>query len=64
MFKCLKCMTSSPPGVRTSMVVVETRAKNYPSRDLKKDPGGNGREIVKEIRVCGSCASALTRAMV
>ena len=66
MFICEKCRALTQPGVKSSIVVVETRLKKYPRRehahrqvgrdeDTAHDPGGTGVEAVKCARVCPAC---------
>lgn len=66
MFRCGNCQQVSKLGEAATPVVVESRGKTYPARgranpprspnwDWTDDPGGNGYETVKEIRVCPRC---------
>ena len=48
MFICEKCKKSSSPREKENKIVVETRTKVYPDRNV-------GTEIVKEISVCSEC---------
>jgi hypothetical protein len=62
-FKCQKCGLPQPAGIGPTVIVVETRARIYPER-LRKDKtvldrGGEGREIVRELSVCKSCAARM-----
>ena len=75
MFQCQHCGTVTPPRVSAETLVVETRARVYPFREkvaeiiclrhrtpkleTRDDPGGTGREIVREIRVCLPCKRTL-----
>ena len=68
-FRCEDCHEVQPPGTRRYTVVVETREKVYPYRRAanlvkvnrevftRDDRGGKGYETVREVRVCGRCAS-------
>jgi hypothetical protein len=70
MFRCqgARCATTIKPGMPSFLVVVETRAKEYPGRSYRvgrdpdsdkgqliHDPGGVGRETVREERLCERC---------
>src|SRR5687767_2470751 len=69
-YVCQMCGAEVPSGTSCRRVVVETREKIYPKRDhairkpgrqrkdWKTDPGGIGREIVRELMVCPSCAQS------
>ena len=61
-----------PAGTSAQNVVVQSRAKEYPERTQKQatgrsryprertvDKGGEGREIVRELKVCPKCALEL-----
>lgn len=69
MYRCEICKNVVPPNTPATRIVVETRAATYPYRpnanrlvkkgkEKKKpdDPGGNGREIVRECLACPRCA--------
>ena len=71
MFRCQMCGSVVPAGKRANKVVVATRPRTYPSRGggdrggfrgrfrepkPEYDKGGVGREIVRELAVCDSCA--------
>ncbi len=72
MYRCQLCGAVAPPRTPSYQVAVETREKRYPRRpklypplkrsewkDLDKwrdDPGGIGREAVREVRACPGCA--------
>jgi hypothetical protein len=73
-FRCQLCNKVVPPRTAAQRVVVETRARKYPSRlrancvirlsekgkrkeTFIDDPGGVGREVVRELVVCPACAS-------
>ena len=74
MFLCQQCGAVTPPRTSAELAVVESRPKVYPfrrevQRELihderrkawvkRDDPGGVGREIVREIRVCQACKTA------
>lgn len=64
MFVCQGCSRSFGPKVRPNRIVVEQREVTYPYReganprddiDGTDDPGGHGREIVKEVVACDPC---------
>jgi len=55
MYKCESCKTQVGSGIPCNIVVVETRTKVYPARLNVGDPGGIGREIVKELQLCRKC---------
>lgn len=64
MYRCQMCGQSTKPGDPIRRVVMKTREKDYQPRKYKlpgknkmevRDPGGCGREIVKELAVCGVC---------
>jgi hypothetical protein len=76
MHRCQRCGTVTPPRMPTETVVVGTRPRAYPWREKAQrevwrnnrlwkakhdDPGGVGREIVREIRVCPPCKLAADR---
>jgi hypothetical protein len=72
MYRCELCGIIVPPRTRAHRVVLEEREKAYPFRPeaframrlvhgrLKEvwndDPGGWGREVVREVRACPACA--------
>ena len=78
MYRCDLCQVVAPPKARSYPLVVRTRVKHYPEREkvnrrislakgrlkgeLADDPGGVGREIVKELRVCAECHAGSTTA--
>jgi len=69
----------TPPHTSAELVAVETRPRRYPPRrqvmreivkneitrkyEPADDPGGTGREIVREIRVCPPCKRTLHGAL-
>lgn len=67
MYNCHRCGETSKPGEPAIRKVVETRAVEYKERPKahrvrdrdKKDPGGEGTEIVKEMLVCEPCKKSL-----
>jgi|tagenome__1003787_1003787.scaffolds.fasta_scaffold16804700_1 hypothetical protein len=74
MFRCQHCGTVTPPHTSAELVATETRPRIYPWREKAQrdvwrnnrlwkaehdDPGGLGREIVREIRVCPPCKRTL-----
>jgi hypothetical protein len=68
MYRCEICKEVVPPRTPSHRVVVETREVRYPFRadanvvvvkgklEKRNDPGGIGREIVREVIVCPRCA--------
>jgi hypothetical protein len=73
MFRCEKCGVVVPSGTSAHQLVVQQRAKEYPSRSQPSaggrsrfagrferertvDRGGEGQEIVRELKVCPACA--------
>lgn len=70
-YRCESCNEVSAPGARRHQVVVLTRESRYPYRPaahrfrregknvVVDDPGGVGREIVKELGVCAPCRRML-----
>jgi hypothetical protein len=77
MYRCEHCNEVVPPGVSAVKRVVEFRERSYPVRQLTSsrpgkskgrrgrrpdDPGGDGREIVRELLVCPSCAETIDQA--
>jgi hypothetical protein len=73
MYVCEVCGSVIVPGTPQTKIVVETRPVEYPVREKVHfrpgadggkgkwidDPGGSGIEIVRELRVCPSCADDL-----
>lgn len=72
MFRCERCGEVVPPGTSAQNVVVQSRSKEYPERTQKQavgrsriprertvDKGGEGEEIVRELKVCPKCAAEL-----
>jgi hypothetical protein len=74
MYRCQQCGCIAPPRTRSFLVVVQTRRKVYPEREIVKlirerlrtrkpkvvvDPGSVGWERVREARVCPRCATEL-----
>lgn len=67
MYRCSECRRLQRPGVRSILRTVETRPKTYPRRSganrfqkerktiITDDKGGQGTEIVREVRVCPRC---------
>ncbi len=62
-----------PAGTSAQHVVVQSRSKEYPQRtetqavgrsryprERTVDKGGEGQEIVRELKVCPKCAEELT----
>jgi hypothetical protein len=70
MYICCFCKQTVSPNISANHIVIATRARSYParreanpvSRDRRKaftdDPGGSGREIVREALACPDCAKA------
>jgi hypothetical protein len=68
-FRCEDCQKVQPPGSRRYTVPVEWREHIYPYRRaanvfringelwMRDDRGGRGKQIVREVRVCGPCKS-------
>jgi hypothetical protein len=66
MYRCEFCKKVVAPGIPSHRVVMETRQVRYPYRpdvyvirgkkEKKADPGGVGREIVREAIACPRCA--------
>jgi hypothetical protein len=75
MFRCEHCHKVVPPNTAENQFVVEYRIKKYRSRPHANkvskgrktndvgDPGGVGKEIVREIALCPECARAAARAV-
>jgi hypothetical protein len=74
MFRCERCGDIVPAGISAQSVVIQSRTKDYPSRSEKLaagrsrylrertvDKGGEGREIVRELKVCPKCAAELNK---
>lgn len=72
MFRCEKCGEIVPAGTSAQSVIVQSRSKEYPERTESQptgrsryprertvDKGGEGREIVRELKVCPRCANQL-----
>jgi len=69
MYKCDICHQMVPPGTKAVRLPVEFRVRHYPARTKANryirqhktwttdDPGGTGREIVREITACPACAA-------
>ena len=73
MFRCEKCGAVVPAGTSAQSVIVQSRSKEYPERTQKQavgrsryprertvDKGGEGEEIVRELKVCPKCAAELS----
>lgn len=68
MYRCEICREIVPPHTPSHRVTVETRPVQYPfrsdantvlvkgKREKRHDPGGSGREIVREVIACPRCA--------
>lgn len=57
MFRCGSCGKNTSLKEKGSMRTIQTRIKTYYDNYGKYQ--GEGEEIVREIRVCASCAKAL-----
>ena len=60
-FRCGFCSKTQPARTSPVLVVTEYRHHNHPERKNKEtnkvfDPGGSGRQIVKEVLACEKCA--------
>lgn len=65
MFNCGSCGETTEAKAKSHLVTVETRKKTYPRRqkankNRSDDPGGEGYEIAREIRVGPCCANRET----
>lgn len=62
MYRCDKCGQSTEAHQELIRKVAVTRYKEYPERKDKRgniiDEGGDGREIVKELKLCPRCADS------
>jgi len=69
MYRCEVCKEVVAPKTPVTRIVTETRAVQYPyrpevNREIYRgkerikpdDPGGSGREIVREVIACPRCA--------
>lgn len=68
MFRCELCSSVVPPRTHPKLLVIARRTKQYAVRSevnlvlregkkhYTNDPGGVGRETVREVRVCPDCA--------
>ena len=61
-FRCGVCGEAQEPKASPNMVVVESRNVSYPERSKGKgrerqviDSGGDGWEIVREVKACSVC---------
>ena len=74
MFRCQNCNTVVPPNTKATPVVVQRRPQSYEERSAEVqgrrgrartriiDRGGDGHEIVRELKVCPTCADVLDEA--
>ncbi len=73
MFICEICQKPAPPRVNSQRIVAKTRYREYPRRKevhpatrgrkkFKDDPGGTGKEIVKEVIACPKCVEEEVKA--
>lgn len=70
MYRCDICHRIVPPGTKSQRIPIEFRIRHYPARlkanrfrrenkvRTSDDPGGTGREIVRELTACPACAAA------
>ena len=68
MFRCQLCSCVVPPRTPPQHLVIEKRERLYAARakanlvvrdgdrEYTHDPGGDGTEVVREVRVCPTCA--------
>ena len=73
MYRCQICNAVQPARTHSTLVTIETRAAEYPSRPKAHrmrvgrkgktldDPGGAGFEIAKEAMACPKCAADLLK---
>ena len=73
MYTCQICKKTVPPKTRAFRIPIETRIRQYPAREkvflvrrnhqekLVDDPGGTGREIVREVTACPDCVAVMKR---
>ena len=69
MYKCQICKKIASPGTKSFRIPVQFRNRKYPEREsvfrvrrdgkekLVDDPGGVGREIVREVTACPECVT-------
>jgi hypothetical protein len=69
MYRCQLCKKVVPPRTKAHRITVETRLRRYPFQFnvgtfrrngklyFRSDPGGEGREIVREVIACPDCAA-------
>lgn len=58
-FKCQKCLKPQPAGTKPILKVSEVRKVEYDGgfdEDGIENPPSNGHEIVRELKLCASCA--------
>lgn len=58
-FKCDQCQQKQPSHAKPVVRVVETRERKYEPRfngKIQVDAGGVGTEIVREEKICRTCA--------
>lgn len=58
-YRCEVCDVPQPDGTNCNFTVVETRTKTYESYNPKTKRGKTtqGKEIVRELKLCKSCHS-------
>ena len=66
-YRCEQCGVIAAPRTPSHRAVIETREKSYVyrheantfvkegKREKRDDPGGIGRETVREVRLCTTC---------
>ena len=64
-FRCDVCERAMPDGASPTIEVAETRRKVYPERTDNRgkvfDKGGEGWEIVREVKICKRCLNLRAR---
>ena len=68
MFRCQNCNTVVPPNTKANSIIVQRRPVSYEERSAEVqgrrgrartriiDRGGDGHEIIRELKVCPTCA--------
>jgi len=68
MFKCESCNKQVAEKTPQHSITIKTRKKHYPKRYANNGPiidnGGDGFEIVRELKVCQTCHDEHTAAAV
>lgn len=57
-FRCEACHEVQPSGERPTTVVLEERPRAYSTLDKDGNPH-QGKEVVREMKVCNPCAELL-----